>query len=75
MAAENSTAGKERGSGEDKRVTETLLTQLITDTSKKALPLMDMSHLSGLIFACSCTGICLLNNLGKKVLFAANKTV
>ena len=32
--AENSAAEREKGSGEDKRVTEMLLTQLITDTSK-----------------------------------------
>lgn len=60
MAAENSAAERERGSGEDKRVTEMLLTQLITDTSKKVLPLVATSHF---IYPY----VCLLNKPGKKV--------
>ena len=52
---ENFAAERERGSDEDKKVTEMLLTQLITDTSKKFHLLVDIFHFMYgiLLFACS----------------------
>ena len=69
-ATENSAAKSERGSGEDKRVTEMLLTQLITDTSEKVPPLVGIPYFmyGTLIHVLACS-----TNHERKYIFVANK--